>query len=89
MKEAKGKLLTEVSEQFDIEYRKLLDGLRQDNLDSSHVLRLEAIQKIYKITEGAPEWPFNLEILSKYAVAIIIPVLLPGLVQLLTNWFIP
>ena len=89
MGEAKRKLLTEVAEQFDIEYRKLLDGLRQDNLDASHVLRVEAIQKIYKITEEAPEWPFNLEILSKYAVAILFPVILPGLVQIVTNWLFP
>lgn len=89
MKEAKKRLLTEVAEQFDIEYRKLFDGLRQDNVDSGQVLRVETIQKIYKITEGAPEWPFNLDILSKFAAAIIFPVLLPGLVQFLTNWFFP
>ena len=87
MKEAKRKLLTEVAEQFDIEYRKLLDGLKQDQLNPNHVLRVEAIQKIYKIAEDAPEWPFNLEIVSKYAAAIIFPVLLPGVVQVFSDWF--
>jgi len=86
MKEAKRKLLTEVAEQFDIEYRKLLEGLKQDRLDASHVVRVEAIQKIYKIAEDAPEWPFNLEILSKYAAAIVIPVLLPGAAQIFGEW---
>ena len=87
MKEAKGRLLTEVADQFDIEYRKLLEGLKQDRLDSTHILRVEAIQKIYKIAEDAPEWPFNVEIVSKYAAAIVFPVLLPGVAQIFGEWF--
>lgn len=79
----------EVAEQFDLEYRKLLDGLKQDQLDSSHVLRVEAIQNIYKIAQEAPECPFNLEIMSKFGAAIIFPVLIPGIAQIVGDWFFP
>jgi len=86
MNEAKKVLLIEIAQQFDIEYRKLLDGLKRDQVDSNHVLRVETIQKIYKIAEGSPEWPFNLEIVSKYTAAIVLPVLIPGIAELIATW---
>ena len=89
MKDAKRRLLLEVAEQFDIEYRKLFDGLKQDQLESAHVQRVEAIQKIYKIAEDAPEWPFNLEILSKFGAAIVFPVLLPAIAELAGELLFP
>jgi hypothetical protein len=77
MVEAKQKLLAEIAEQFDLEYRVLLDGLRQDVLKLEEVERLEAIQKIYEITRSSPDWPFNLALLSKFGAAILLPVLVP------------
>ena len=59
MREAKHRLLVEVADQFDIEYRKLLAGLKSDQMDATLVQRVEAVQKIYTIAEGAPEWPLN------------------------------
>jgi hypothetical protein len=77
MRNAKRKLLAEVAQQFDIEYRKLLDGLRRNELDSKGISHVEAIQKIYQITESAPAWPFDMEILSKFAAAALLPILVP------------
>jgi hypothetical protein len=87
MNESKRALLTEIAQQFDIEYRRLLDGLKKDQVDANQVLRVETIQKIYKITAGSPVWPFNLEIVSKYAAAIVLPVLIPGIAELLKELF--
>jgi hypothetical protein len=88
MREAKQKLLFEIAEQFDLEYRNLLDGLRRDELKLDEVERLEAIQKIYGIAQSSPEWPFNLALLSQFAAAILLPVLLPIGASLLGNLLI-
>ena len=85
MREAKQKLLAEIAEQFDLEYRSLLDGLRRDELKLDEVERLEAIQKIYSIAQSSPEWPFNLGLVSQFAAAILLPVLLPLGPNLLGN----
>ena len=77
MRKAKGALLAEVAEQFDLEYRKLLDGLRHDVLDPNEFTRVETIQKIYKIAEDAPEWPLDLGILSRFVAATVLPFLIP------------
>lgn len=89
MKEAKKRLLIEAAEQFDIEYHRLLEGLKHEQLATDNILRVEAAQKVYKIAEEAPEWPFNLEILSKFGAAVIFPVLVPGIMQVVGNWLFP
>ncbi len=83
MREAREKLLAEIAEQFDLEYRSLLDGLRRDELKLDEVERLEAIQKIYHIAQSSPEWPFDLGIVSRIGAAILLPLLLPLVVNLL------
>ena len=88
MVEAKHKLLAEIAEQFDLEYRVLLDGLRQNVLHLDEVERLEAIQKIYAITQSSPDWPFNLGLMSKFGAAVLLPVLAPLGVDLFANLFL-
>jgi len=63
----------------------LLDGLRQDVLKLEEVERLEAIQKIYEITQSSPDWPFNLGLISKFGAAVLLPVLAPLGVALIAN----
>lgn len=89
MREAKKKLLLEVAEQFDLEYKNLLNGLKSNQVDSMLVQRVEAVQKMYKIAQDASEWPFNHEILSKFSAATLLPVVLPILAALLQEWFFP
>lgn len=86
MKEAKRTLLLEIADQFDIEYRKLLAGLKNDQLESDLALRVETIHKIYKLAEDAPEWPFSFEIVSKFGAATVLPVLIPGIVEFVREW---
>jgi hypothetical protein len=83
--EAKQKLMAEIAEQFDLEYRVLLDGLRRDELKLENVQQLEAIQKIYPIAEASPDWPFNLGIRSKFGATVLLPVLVPLGVDLVAN----
>ena len=85
MQAAKRKLLAEIAEQFDKEYRVLLDNLRRDVLNPEGVARLEAVQKIYQIAQTAPVWPFDLEIVSKFGAAIFLPILAPLGVELVAN----
>ena len=85
MVEAKQKLLAEIAEQFDLEYRVLLEGLRQDVLKLEEVERMEAIQKIYEITQSSPDWPFNLALVSKFGAVVLLPVLVPLGVDLIAN----
>jgi hypothetical protein len=89
MEEAKRKLMYEIAEQFDVEYRVLLEGLRRDTLKLDDVERLEAIQKIYRIADNAPDWPFNLGIISRFSVAVLLPVLMPAGVDLLGKFWHP
>jgi hypothetical protein len=87
MRNAKKKLLAEVAEQFDLEYRKLLDGLRRNELEPKGISHVEAIQKIYQITESAPVWPFDIEIMSKFAAAAMLPILVPLGLEVLNRLF--
>ncbi len=89
MKDAKTRLLTEVSNQFDIEYQRLLEKLKQDQMSSDDVSRMEAIQKVYQIADDAPEWPFDLEIASKFTAAILLPVLVPFSITFLSKLLSP
>jgi hypothetical protein len=87
MQSAKKKLLVEIAEQFDLEYHKLLDGLRRNELSDGGIARVEAIQKIYQIAEGSPAWPFDVEIASKFAAAAMLPVLIPLGIEALNRIF--
>jgi hypothetical protein len=89
MGEAKQKLMYEIAQQFDVEYRVLLEGLRRDTLKLDDVERLEAIQKIYRIAENAPDWPFNFGIISRFSFAVLLPVLMPVGVDLLGKLWHP
>jgi hypothetical protein len=86
MLSAKAALLAEIAEQFDHEYRALLEGLRRNQLQADEVARLEAVQKIYNITAAAPAWPFNVEILSKFGAAVLLPLLVPLAADVVVNW---
>ena len=86
MQTAKEKLLMEVAEQFDQEYRTLLGNLRKNKLNLEDVSRVEAVQKVYQIAAGSPEWPFNAEILSKFGAAVLLPIFAPLGVDLLVNF---
>ncbi|MCC6187641.1 MAG: hypothetical protein IT318_01295 [Anaerolineales bacterium] len=82
---ARAALLAEISEQFDQEYRALLDGLRRNELQAAGVARLEAVQKVYAITAAAPSWPFNVDILSKFSIAVLLPLLAPLIADYVVN----
>jgi hypothetical protein len=64
----------------------LFDNLRRNVLDPESVVRLEAVQRIYHITQAAPEWPFNMVIVSQLGAAVFLPILAPLGVSLLVNW---
>jgi hypothetical protein len=85
MAAAKQKLLAEISEQSALEYGVILHGLRRNELKVEAVERLEAIQKIYGIAQFSPDWPFNIGILSKFAAAVLLPVLAPLGVELVAK----
>ena len=86
MTAAKKRLLAEIAEQFDQEYRDLFDNLRRNVLNPESVSRLEAVQKIYHIAHAAPEWPFDLTLISKLGALLFLPILAPLGVNLLFNW---
>jgi hypothetical protein len=86
MQSARAALLAEIAEQFDQEYRGLLDGLRRNEMQPEAVARLEAVQKIYNITAAAPTWPFNVGRLSKFSAAVLLPLLVPLAADYLIDW---
>jgi hypothetical protein len=86
MAAARKRLLAEIAEQFDQEYRALFDNLRRNVLEPESVSRLEAVQKIYHIAHAAPEWPFDLTLMSKAGAVVFLPILAPLGVNLLINW---
>ncbi len=85
MEAAKGRLVAEVAEQFSQEYRVLLDNLRHNKLNPEDVARVEAVQKVYQIARASPEWPFDLEMMSKLGAAVFLPLLAPLGVDVLAN----
>ena len=82
---ARQRLLVEIAEQFDQEYRALFDNLRRNVLAPEAVTHLEAVQKIYHIADAAPVWPFDLQTLSKFGAVVFLPILVPLGVDLLAG----
>ena len=77
---AKKSHLLVLSKQFDIHYKRIADSLANDNGEiESSVMRIEALQTLYKITDDFTIWPFDVVNLRRFLTITLAP-LLPALV---------
>jgi hypothetical protein len=77
MTEARQKIMLEVAQKFEQHYYSSLEHIRAGTITSDHVDEIESLQKLYGIAEKAPTWPLNVEIVSRFSAAVLLPVFLP------------
>lgn len=77
MVEARQKIMVEVAEKFEQQYYSSLEHVRDGTITQDHVGEIGALEKLYEIAEKAPTWPLNVEIVSQFSAAILLPVFLP------------
>jgi hypothetical protein len=77
MAEAREKIMLEVAQKFELEYYNSLDHIRAGTITGDHVGEIESLQKLYEIAEKAPIWPLNMQIVSQFSAAVLLPVFLP------------
>lgn len=77
MQDAREKIMLEVAQKFEQEYYNSLEHIRAGTVTADHVGEIEALQKLYEIAEKAPTWPLNMQIVSQFSAAVLLPVFLP------------
>jgi hypothetical protein len=88
MRMAKEKILTDVAKQYEELYLGALQKMKKGKLTDSDMSQLDAVRKMYGIADASPVWPFNIDILSKFSVAVILPVILPLVVSYLASFIV-
>ncbi len=77
MQAAREKIMLEVAQKFEQQYYNSLEHIRAGTITGEHVDEIEALQKLYEIAEKAPTWPLNMQIVSQFSAAVLLPVFLP------------
>jgi len=77
MVQAREKIMLSVAQVFEQRYYTSLDQIRSDSATQEHLGEIGALQKLYEIAEGAPTWPLNMQIVSQFSAAVLVPVFLP------------
>src|SRR5258707_9937251 len=77
MSEARQKIMVEIAQKFEQQFYSSLEHIRAGTITQDHVGEIGALQKMYEIAEQAPTWPLNVEIVSQFSAAILLPVFLP------------
>ena len=94
MKEAKQNLLSNIANQFQDDYAQtnMNLSLSAEELNEK-VAKIQELQSFYKLTDKFPEWPFDIQILRRYTISVVTPLIPPlvGLIQkiggeLLQSW---
>lgn len=85
MREAKNGLLDELEMKTQEQYAASLANLRNGTLRASDADRLEALEELYELTRKIPTWPLNFQTVSRFGVAVTLPVIIPLLLDVFTN----
>jgi hypothetical protein len=83
MSDARQKIMLEIAQKFEAQYYISLEQIRSGAVTDEHVSQIETLQKFYEIAEKAPTWPLNIEIVSQFSAAILLPVFLPMTIDFL------
>lgn len=84
MKQAKEKILVEVAGQYEKLYTSALQKMKAGKLTDRDLAQMDAVRKMYAIADDSPVWPFNFDVLSKFSAAVLLPVVLPLIVNYIT-----
>jgi hypothetical protein len=86
MKEAKNRLLQQIAQRFETEYRSIQNKLSGDISGLASGLKaLEELQSLYDTTSKFPVWPFNAANMRRFGTSYISPIILALVIDLITN----
>ena len=82
MAEARDKLLSDISQQFQRDYAAATAGLAEDAVElKGRVEKVQDLRTLYELTDAFPVWPFDTATLRRFAVTVAAP-LTPVIVEL-------
>lgn len=58
--------------------------MKAGKLTDRDLAQMDAVRKMYAIADDSPVWPFNFDVLSKFSAAVLLPVVLPLIVNYIT-----
>jgi hypothetical protein len=83
MRKAKHQLLMYIAQRFDAEYGDIHSVLEDDLKKLEHRSKVLAeLESLHKMTSAFPVWPFNVENVTRFGTAYVLPLLVPLLVEL-------
>lgn len=83
MRKAKHQQLLKIAKQFDEVYENLQEGLDDKPSNLEHHSRvLKELQELHKMTSKFPVWPFNLENVTRFLTAYVLPIVVPLVLEL-------
>ena len=83
MRKAKHQLLLYIAQRFDAEYGDIHTVLEDDLDKLEHRSKVLAeLENLHKMTSTFPVWPFNVENITRFGTAYVLPLLVPLLVEL-------
>lgn len=88
MQKAKDTILVDIARQYESLYLSTIQKMKNGDPLEKDLAQMDAIRKMYLIADESPVWPFNINILSKFSAAVILPVILPVAVDYLTGLII-
>ncbi len=87
MQKAKRDILLSVAEQYESIFQISLDKMKAGKPVDKELAQLDSIRKMYTIADASPEWPFNINMFSKFSAAVVLPVILPNVINYLSDFF--
>ncbi|MGB7874269.1 MAG: hypothetical protein WBL25_07780 [Anaerolineales bacterium] len=88
MQKAKDNILVDIARQYESLYLSTIQKMKNGDPLEKDLAQMDAIRKMYLIADGSPVWPFNINILSKFSAAVILPVILPVTIDYFTGLII-
>jgi hypothetical protein len=83
MRRAKHQLLLNIARRFDAEYGDIHTVLDDNLKDLEHRSKvLTELQNLHQMTSAFPVWPFNVENVTRFGTAYVLPLVVPVLVEL-------
>ncbi len=85
MLSAKQEILQRIAEEFESHFYIALDNLNSKKFSGDDLDRISAYQRMYDIAEKAPIWPIDMNLVSQFFAAVVLPVVMPISMNWLTE----
>ena len=84
---AREKIILDISKELEEQFFMSMKNLREARLTSEDADGLKALEELYDLAEKIPTWPLDFRILSQFGAVVLLPVILPVLLEVIAGMF--